>query len=243
MTTKPFSQDRMPTLTPAVCRMLVIVSVVAFVVTATPGCRTPPPAAMTVTDTLDRANRNLPLQWDAIQTVVFEIKPRWWWPPVRVTTLGYAAANRATGDYRLVCLSPLGIKMFEVSRINGRESASTPAPEFRDKQDFLDSIRRDASRLVQLDLPKKFRVTDWSSECMTIEDASTATNRTRYVLSMSTSTVVSKLFYEGSRCVAQADYSDYRKVDGTEAPFRVVLHNKKTDYRLSLSVKEFHRQR
>ena len=133
--------------------------------------------------------------------------------------------------------------MFEVSRINGRESASTPAPELLDKPDFLNSIRSDASRLVQLELPRKFRVTDWSSRCMTIEDTSTPANRTRYVLSIPTATVVSKLFYEGSRCVAQADYSDYRKVDGSEAPFRVVLHNKTSDYRLSLSVKEFHRQR
>lgn len=216
---------------------------VAALLALTVGCRTLPPPAERVTSLLDRAHRQLPVRWDAIQTVIFEIKPHWWWPTVRMTILGYAAADSSTGDYRLVCLSPLGMKMFEISRIGGRESVSIPTPELFDKADFLNSVRRDASRLVGLDLPRQFRVAHWDSSRLTIEDTSAPLTRTRYVLSISNATLLEKSYYEGGHCLADVAYSDYHTVDGVMVPYRVVLRNREHDYRLSLAVKEFHPQR
>ena len=61
----------------------------------------------------------LPVSFTAQQTMVFEFKPHWWWPTIRMTALGYAMVNRKTGDYAVVCLSPLGVKVFDVARSNG----------------------------------------------------------------------------------------------------------------------------
>jgi hypothetical protein len=67
----------------------------------------------------------LPVLFTAQQTMVFEFKPHWWWPTIRMTALGYARVNRKTGDYAVVCLSPLGVKVFDVARSNGVVAAHT----------------------------------------------------------------------------------------------------------------------
>jgi hypothetical protein len=75
-----------------------------------------------------RFNASLPTAFTARQTLVFEFRPHWWWPPVRFTALGYATVDRAARDYAVVCLSPLGMKLFEVSCAGGRSQATLAFP-------------------------------------------------------------------------------------------------------------------
>jgi Protein of unknown function (DUF3261) len=83
-------------------------------------CRSLPPLASADASRVPLAyEKTLPTSFKAQQTLVFEFKPHWWWPTVRMTALGYAAVNRKTGDYAVVCLSPLGMKLFDVACSNG----------------------------------------------------------------------------------------------------------------------------
>jgi hypothetical protein len=81
-----------------------------------------------------RFDASLPAQFTARQTLVFEFRPHWWWPPVRLAALGYATVDRTARDYAVVCLSPLGMKLFEVSCTGGQSRAvfSVPLPGNRE---------------------------------------------------------------------------------------------------------------
>lgn len=75
-----------------------------------------------------RYDASLPVRFTARQTLLFEFRPHWWWPPVRLVALGYATVDRAARDYGVVCLSPLGVKLFEVSCVAGQGRASVALP-------------------------------------------------------------------------------------------------------------------
>lgn len=210
---------------------------------AAPACRTIHPPADEETVALIARTRALqPGSWDATQALIFEIKLRWWQPAIRMTMLGYATFDAGSGDYRLVCLSPLGIRMFEVSRTAGIEQAVLPSPELQKKPLLVESIRRDASRLIAPPLPDRFTVAASSPSLATIEGANGSSHKVVCEISVPDRVVLSASFFEGDRRAADVRYEDYRDVDGARVPHRVVLVNRQHRYRLTLSVKEFHRR-
>jgi hypothetical protein len=90
---------------------------------------------------------SLPVSFKAQQTLVFEFKPRWWWPTMRMTALGYAVVNRKTGDYAVVCLSPLGVKLFDVACSNGVTATRMMIPAGGDQAAFGKAISDDIHNL------------------------------------------------------------------------------------------------
>lgn len=95
---------------------LLIVLIGLFLVSCQSLPSLPPEQARRLPVAYDQA---LPASFNAQQTLVFEFKPHWWWPTIRMTALGYATVNRKTGDYAVVCLTPMGMKLFDVSCSNG----------------------------------------------------------------------------------------------------------------------------
>jgi hypothetical protein len=89
----------------------------------------------------------LPDSFKAQQTLVFEFKPHWWWPTIRMTALGYATVNRKTGDYAVVCLSPLGVKLFDVACSNGVTTTRLMIPARGDQSAMGKAISDDISNL------------------------------------------------------------------------------------------------
>lgn len=89
----------------------------------------------------------LPDSFKAQQTLVFEFKPHWWWPTIRMTALGYATVNRKTGDYAVVCLSPLGVKLFDVACSNGVTATRLMIPARGDQSAMGKAISDDISNL------------------------------------------------------------------------------------------------
>lgn len=213
---------------------------ILLILTLASGCRTIRPPNPSETELVDRARRLQPSRWEADQTMVFEFKRRWWEPTLRMPLLGYAASDSTTGDYRLVCLSPLGIRMFEVSRVDGREQALLPWPELQKNRILVDSILRDTDRLINARLPSQFAVTTSSPDRVVIEYADGGSNKTVCAISAPDALVATRSFYEGYRPTVDMKYSDYRSVEGGVVPFRVLLINRVYGYRLNLTIREFH---
>lgn len=203
------------------------------------GCRTIRPPNSGEAALVDRARRLQPSRWEADQTMVFEFKRHWWEPSIRMTALGYAASDSTTGDYHLVCLSPLGLRMFEVSRVDGREQAFLPLPELQKNRFLVDSILRDTDRLINAGLPSRFVVTASSPDRVVIEYSDGGSNKTVCAISAPDALVATRSFYEGYRPAVSMEYSDYRSAGGGVVPFRVKLINRLYGYRLNLTIREF----
>jgi hypothetical protein len=111
-------------------------------------CRSLPPLAPEDAGRVPLAyEQTLPTSFKAQQTLVFEFKPHWWWPTVRMTALGYATVNRKTGDYAVVCLSPLGVKLFDVACSNGVTATRMMIPAGGDQAAAGKAISDDIGKL------------------------------------------------------------------------------------------------
>lgn len=110
-------------------------------------CRTVPPLPPGEAEKVPAAfEAALPVSFTARQALVFEFKPHWWWPTVRMTALGYAAVNRKTGDYTVVCLSPLGVKLFDIGRTRGQTQARIQLPLPGDREAFAKTMGEDIAQ-------------------------------------------------------------------------------------------------
>lgn len=63
------------------------------------------------------------------QNLVFEFQPYWWWPQkARLAAVGYAAVDRSARACQVTCLSPLGLKLFDLASTNGVSRLDTAIP-------------------------------------------------------------------------------------------------------------------
>lgn len=92
-------------------------------------CRTMPPLEpVQAARVLSLVEASQPESFKAQQVLVFAFKPHWWWPTIRMTALGYAVVNRKAGEYAVVCLSPMGVKIFEAKRCEGVATVTMAFP-------------------------------------------------------------------------------------------------------------------
>ena len=64
-----------------------------------------------------------------------------------MTTLGYADVDPATGNFAVVCVSPMGVKLFDVVRTNGQTNARIALPVSGNQEEAGKAIGEDISRL------------------------------------------------------------------------------------------------
>ncbi|MEI6563659.1 MAG: hypothetical protein WCO42_05045 [bacterium] len=110
-------------------------------------CRTLPPNPEAVARVKVAYEAEPSVPYEARQSMVMEFSPHWWWPTLRMTVLGYSRVNPKTGDYAVVCLSPLGVKLFDVARTNGQTTARISLPVPGGQQEAEKAIGDDISRL------------------------------------------------------------------------------------------------
>ena len=181
----------------------------------------------------------LPDIFTATHAVVFEFKPHWWWPTLRLAALGYASVDCVTHSYRVVCLSPLGVKLFEVSKTNGATQVNTLLPTAGKQQPLVQAMGGDVASLFFDLVPPagtlgEAREETWFFSCPAEQC------RTEYTLAATTGLPVKKEIYEGRKRVKTVTFEDFASVEGRAVPSHISLQDRRNDYRLIFVLKEFH---
>ena len=171
---------------------------------------------------------SLPVSFRAEQTLVFEFRPHWWWPTVRMTALGYATVNRRTGDYAVVCLSPLGVKLFDVACRNGIAETRMMFPMTVGREAVEKAIRDDLRTLLLDWVPPRSAAARQSGDRLRF-----SWGRDAYEYSAGTGRLVGKEIWNGDARSTVA-YSNYGGSGGPGYPSRMVLQNHEAGYRLTL---------
>lgn len=198
-------------------------------------CRTPqaPPAAgaggAALTDPF-------PTRFTAQQSVVMTFRPHWWWPAIRFTALGYAAVDRVTGDFSVVGLSPLGVKLFEATRRGGVEKVTMAWPMKGDADAMGRAIGQDVASLYLGLMPPAGTVRRQGGRQTTVV-AENDGGRTEWTFATDTGRLCQKVERSraGTRTVV---FDDYKPVAGegatSECPARIVLRNSRFRYTLMI---------
>jgi hypothetical protein len=194
-----------------------------------------------------------PARFTAQQTVVMTFRPHWWWPPVRLTALGYASVDRATGDFAVVCLSPLGVKLFEATRRGGVDTVTMALPAKGDAEALRRAIGEDIASLYFGLAPPEGAVRRQGRRQVTIVAKSDG-KRTEWCFDAGTGRLSLRTEWTGygTRTVAFEDYEPASSPDrplatpgpagvvcdgespATEYPARMTLRNSRLRYTLTV---------
>lgn len=214
----------------------------ALLALAAVSCRTVPIAPVPADETfLARHAATLPTAFEASQTLVFEFRPRWFLPAVRLTALGYATVNLQTGDYAATCLSPVGVKLFDVVRSQGIVRAAATFPFPGRQAEATDAIAADVADVYLDPVPPRGTPVIRRRGDRIVFRRSAAGTCTDYEFSTASGQLLSKTRTEGRRCVSRVVFTDYRTDAGVSYPATCRLENRRHGYRILLTVRDWRR--
>jgi len=176
----------------------------------------------------------LPDCYTARQTVVFEFRPHWWWPTIRLTALGYTSVNRTADEFAVACLTPLGVKLFDVARTNGQTQARVMLPVPGNSEQMAQAIDDDIAALY-LDLtPPPGAKTSQHGDRLTFRREQDG-QVVEWTYAASTGRLLRKTTTsQGVR--RELTFNDYHRVEGIAYPATLTLDNRRYRYRFTVRI-------
>lgn len=182
--------------------------------------------------------KSLPANFEAMHSVAIGIKPHWWWPAIRQVALGCSRVDRATRSYHVICLSPLGMKLFDVACTNGQLRGNFLIPMQGNQEGMVRAIGDAVSRAYLDMIPSPDAAVTRRGDRLIFLQVS-GDRRVVYAFSPADARLLSKDYYEGRRRVMTVAYDDYRTEQGRSFPGRMSLRDYRHGYRLDFVLKEY----
>lgn len=206
------------------------------------GCSTLPRGEPVPTDMADqvveRYKNRLPPHFEVMHAVVITIKPHWWWPAISQVTIGCSTVDRATRSYEVTCFSPLGMKLFNISRTNDLISGTLLLPGTDRHELMVQAIGTAISR-AYLDMSPGPGATAVRQDGVMIMTRFSGNHRTDYTFSGTNAVLSSKEYFDGRKRIMTVSYSDYRTETNGLFPGRMSLKDHRNGYNLLFLLKEF----
>ena len=203
------------------------------------GCATAPAPQPTLSreEVLRRFEKSLPAHFEVMHSVVVSLKPYWWYPTIRQVSIGYSNVDRPSESYGVTCLSPLGIRLFSLSRTNGLTSGSLLLP-LKDKQDtIIRAIGEAISRAYFEQIPGPAATATLKGDKLIFRQSS-ATGSICYTFSATRARLLAKDYYEGRRRVMTISYDNYPEGEAHPAlPGRMTLKDHRYGYTLAFELR------
>ena len=230
----PRSKAARPVYLAAVCIIVLTTSVI--------GCRTAfrpaaPVAESALQDLRQRLDASLPVRYQARTAVLVEIRPHWWWPAIRLTALSYMRVDRETSSYAVVCLTPLGVKLFDIARTNGHVQANLLVSSIPHREEIVRGMGDEIGRMLFDLVPAPDAACRREGTSLVFRQTGT-NGAVEHVVSAPECRLVEKRYGRGRKKICTIRYRDYRQVDGLWFPGEIVLQDPRYGFRLTLRLKE-----
>lgn len=180
---------------------------------------------------LEDFKARLPQQFQLLNTVVFERSG------VSFTAIGYLDINRQDNLFRVVCLNPLGVQLFELSGDRSTITTHSVLPPLMKYGDLPGVVGADIRRIF-LDPAPAADAQVWRSRNSISFWQHSGPGRMQYVFAGSGHDLVEKNYYEYGETVWSVSYHDYFEVNGKRYPRGIVLDNHRHGYTLTVRHKE-----
>lgn len=168
--------------------------------------------------------------YEAVQSVVFEAFG------YKMTGLGYLKVNQTESRFALACMTPMGMKLFDIQGQGNTVETVFALPQFGKREALAEAVGLDFKRTYFQTIPpadaeirhKKDRIEFIQRQ---------AGGRTEYDFGGPGRMLLEKRIYKGWKMVCRINYYDYAERDGFFYPHGIVMHNRTYHYRLILRLK------
>lgn len=209
-----------------------------FILLMVAGCATVPfesaprtaPGAASPDEVRAAFSRTQKPSYEALQSVVFQVFGR------KMTGLGYLSIDTSADAFALACMTPMGMKLFEVQGRGDEVEALFALPQFGEKTDLAQAVGEDLRRAYFDNLPGDDADVRRRRHRLTYTQRRAA-GRTEYDFGGPRQLLLEKRFYRGRKRVARVRYFDYREHEGYLFPHGLVVDNRAYHYRLILRLK------
>jgi len=181
---------------------------------------------------VDEFEKSVGQSFELLESVVFSFFGK------EFTSLGYLSINPDDQSYALSCMTPAGIKLFELKGSGDQvEALFVPPPMEKNRKQFAAAVGQDLRRIYFDCVPssgaevkeKKYRM---------VFKQKTADETVEYTFSGTRRLLTEKRFSKGWKTLSIVRYFDYKEFDGKLYPEGIILYNKTFHYRMVLRVKE-----
>lgn len=182
---------------------------------------------------LEQYRLELPEHFQLLSSVVFDYRWR------AFAGIGLVEIDRPARTFRIVCLNPLGVKLFELSGDAEHTEAHFVMPALLDQGgDFAGTVGEDIRRIYFDLLPAPEAKVVRRRYAIVFRQAH-GSGVLEHVFAGAGADLVEKNYYdENDDLVWRVSYYEYRMADGKRYPQGVILANYRHGYRLTVRPKE-----
>jgi len=180
---------------------------------------------------LERFEANLPETVSSLNSVVFD------YAGITFLGLGFVEIDRSKGTFRVICLNPMGVKLFDLS---GDQNSTTTnfAIEPMAKYGEIGAAVAADIRRIYFDLLPPPDTEPRKGEYRVIYGSSTPNGFQEQIFAGVEGDLVEKRFYYDQFISWQVTYHDYLSIGGKRYPQGIVLTNYRDGYQLVIREKE-----
>lgn len=216
-------------------RIALLLAAVLLAGCATVPFRETPPVEMAAVEPqqlLAQYREALPEHFQLLTSVVFDYRWR------SITGIGMVEIDRGSQTFRIVCLNPLGVKLFELSGDAQTTEAQFVMPQLLERGgEFPTTVGNDLRRVYFDVIPAaSARITRRRHAIAFRQPA--GSGELEYLFAGAGGDLVEKRYYEEDDLIWKVSYYEYREENGKRTPQGIILVNQRYGYRLTVRVKE-----
>ncbi len=168
---------------------------------------------------------------EVINSIVFQYK----WQ--QFSALGYSQIDRENGTFRVSCMNPVGIKLFELTGNRLEVVPGFVIPQLLQRGDLPRAVGEDIRRIYFDMLPEPFAKTE-KQKYKVIFSQPMDKGIVKYVFAGSRHRLTEKHYYEKNRLLWSVYYYDYLLHNGRLYPSGLILKHRRFGYNLIIRLKE-----
>jgi outer membrane biogenesis lipoprotein LolB len=182
---------------------------------------------------VEQFKANSPETFQLLNSVVFEYS----WQTFM--GIGYIDINRQNSVFKVVCLNPLGVQLFELSGDRDTIVIHNVMPALMKYGDLPTAVGTDIRR-IYFDLIPSEKARIWKSKYRIHFRQSCGSGVMEYEFAGKGQELVEKVYYENDEIVWRISYYEYREQNGKKYPLGIIMINYKYGYQLTVRQKELY---
>jgi hypothetical protein len=182
---------------------------------------------------VEQFKANSPEQFQLLNSVVFEYS----WNTFM--GIGYIDINRLTSQFKVVCLNPMGVQLFELSGDRDTIVTHNAMPALMKYGDLPTAVGTDIRRIF-FDLVPSERASVWKSTYKINFRQAYGPGVMEYEFAGKGQELVEKVYSENNETIWRISYYEYREQNGKHYPQGIIMINYKYGYQLTVRQKELY---
>lgn len=179
---------------------------------------------------IERYRNNIPEHIQLMHAVVFEYNGK------KLSCLGFIEVDTGKKTYAVACLSPIGMKLFELTGDSkGVENSFVPG-EFMRKEALVDMIGEDIKRIYFDLVPSSAARTKRKKHELVFRHKS-GEGTIEHVFAGEGGYLIKKSYYVDNRLKWKVSYYEYKREDSGVYPGGIILNNYLYGYSVTLRLK------